>query len=47
MFAASQVGVMVTHDADFLRLGRMTIHTGIAYCSAGALTVEELLDVWY
>ena len=35
---------MVTHDADFLRLhSEGTIHAGIAYCLAGALTVGELL----
>ena len=43
-FAASQGRVMVTQDADFLRLhAEGTIHAGIAYCLAGALTVGELL----
>jgi predicted nuclease of predicted toxin-antitoxin system len=43
-FASSQGRVMVTQDADFLRLhaAGMT-HAGIAYCLAGALTVGELL----
>jgi predicted nuclease of predicted toxin-antitoxin system len=43
-FAASHGRVMVTHDADFLRLhAEGTIHAGIAYCLAGALTVGEML----
>jgi hypothetical protein len=43
-FAASHGRVMVTHDADFLRLhAEGIVHAGIAYCLAGALTVGELL----
>src|SRR5260370_14609748 len=43
-FAASHGRVMVTHDADFLRLHSAgTIHSGISYCVAGALPVGELL----
>ena len=43
-FATSHGRVMVTHDADFLRLHAAgTSHAGIAYCLVGALTVGELL----
>ena len=43
-FAASHGRVLVTHDADFLRLhAEGTIHAGIAYCLVGALTAGELL----
>jgi predicted nuclease of predicted toxin-antitoxin system len=43
-FASSHGRVMVTHDADFLRLhAQGTIHAGIAFCQVGALTVGELL----
>src|SRR5216684_4516961 len=43
-FAVSHGRVMVTHDADFLRLhAEGTTHAGIAYCLVGALTVGELL----
>jgi len=43
-FAASHSRVMVTHDADFLRLhAEGTLHAGIAYCLVGALTAGELL----
>ena len=43
-FAASHGRVMVTHDADFLRLhGKGTAHAGIAYCVVGSLTVGEVL----
>ncbi len=47
-FAAAHGRVVVTHDADFLRLhAEGTVHTGIAYCFVGALTVGELLGVWF
>jgi predicted nuclease of predicted toxin-antitoxin system len=43
-FAASHGRVMVTHDADFLRLhAEGSTHAGIAYCLAGSLTTGELL----
>ena len=43
-FAASHGRVMVTQDADFLRLhGIGTVHAGIAYCVVGALTVGGML----
>ncbi len=43
-FASSHGRVMVTQDADFLRLhAKGTIHAGIAYCLVGALTVGEIL----
>jgi len=43
-FAVPHGHVMVTHDADFLRLhAEGTVHAGIAYCFAGALTAGELL----
>jgi hypothetical protein len=43
-FAASGGRVMVTQDADFLRLhAEGTLHAGIADCLVGALTVGEQL----
>ncbi len=43
-FVASQGRVMVTQDADFLRLhAKGTVHAVIAYCIVGALTVGEML----
>ena len=43
-FSASHGRVMVTHDADFLRLhANGTAHAGIAYCVVGAFTAGELL----
>jgi len=47
-FATSHGRVMVTHDADFLRLdAEGTIHAGIAYYLAGSLTVENCFDAWF
>ena len=43
-FAASSGRVLVTHDADFLRLhARGAAHAGIAYCCQGAAPIGELL----
>jgi len=43
-FAVSHGRVMVSHDADFLRLhAEGKVHAGIAYCPLGALTAGELL----
>jgi len=37
-FAAASERVLVTHDADFLRLHAQGVaHTGIAYCRSGEL----------
>jgi predicted nuclease of predicted toxin-antitoxin system len=43
-FAVSSGRVLVTHDADFLRLhAGGTAHSGIAYCRQGAASIGELL----
>lgn len=43
-FAASAGRVLVTHDADFLRLHAEGLaHAGIAYCQQGAVTIGEML----
>jgi hypothetical protein len=43
-YAASAGRVLVTHDADFLRLHSEGLaHAGIAYCQQGALTIGEML----
>lgn len=43
-FAASSGRVLVTHDADFLRLhAEGATHTGIAYCQQGAVPIGEML----
>jgi predicted nuclease of predicted toxin-antitoxin system len=43
-FAASAERILVTHDADFLRLhGEGVVHTGIAYCQQGSLRIGEIL----
>jgi predicted nuclease of predicted toxin-antitoxin system len=43
-FAARSARVLVTHDADFLRLHASgSEHAGIAYCHQGSLTVREIL----
>ena len=37
--------VLITHDADFLRLhARGTPHAGIAYCQKGSRTVGQLVE---
>jgi predicted nuclease of predicted toxin-antitoxin system len=43
-FAASSRRVLVTQDADFLRLHAEGVaHAGIAYCRQGAVPIGELL----
>jgi len=43
-FAASQGRVLITHDADFLRLHQQGYpHTGIAYCRQGDRSIGEIL----
>ena len=43
-FAASSGRVLVTHDADFLRLhADGATHAGIAYCSQGTVSIGEML----
>jgi predicted nuclease of predicted toxin-antitoxin system len=43
-FATSSGRVLVTHDADFLRLhAGGAAHAGIAYCRQGAAPIGELL----
>ena len=43
-FAASAGRVMVTQDADYLRLHRQGVaHAGIAYCPQASLTIGEML----
>jgi predicted nuclease of predicted toxin-antitoxin system len=43
-FAFHEGRVIVTHDADFLRLASQGVfHAGIAYCHFGARTVGEML----
>ena len=43
-FARESGRVLVTHDADFLRLNASGIsHSGIAYCRQGSLTIGEML----
>ena len=43
-FATRSGRVLVTHDADFLRLHSAgSVHAGIAYCHQGSLTVREIL----
>jgi hypothetical protein len=43
-FAASAGRVMVTQDADYLRLQYQGVaHAGIAYCPQGSLSIGEML----
>jgi predicted nuclease of predicted toxin-antitoxin system len=43
-FAREQRRVIVTHDADFLRLANQgSEHCGIAYCRKGALSTGEII----
>jgi len=43
-FARSEQRVIVTHDADFLRIAsRTSDHSGIAYCHATARGVGEII----
>ena len=43
-FALSEGRVIVTHDADFLRLHRQSAaHAGIAYCHQGLRSVGDLI----
>lgn len=43
-FARGERRVVVTHDADFLRLSAQgTAHAGVAYCHFGSRTVGEML----
>jgi Domain of unknown function (DUF5615) len=43
-YAQKEGCVLVTHDADFLRLhGRDVPHAGIAYCHRGARTPGEII----
>jgi predicted nuclease of predicted toxin-antitoxin system len=44
LFAASSGRVLVTHDADFLRLHvRGVAHAGIVYCQQGTVGIGEML----
>ena len=37
--------VIVTHDADFLRLHRQQVdHAGIAYCAPGSRTIGQIVE---
>lgn len=43
-FAFSQLRVLVTHDADFLRLHNQGVkHAGIAYCHQRSRSIGEIL----
>ena len=43
-FAKRESRVMVTHDADFLRLASETQdHPGVAYCASGSRTVGQVI----
>jgi predicted nuclease of predicted toxin-antitoxin system len=43
-FASEEGRVLVTQDADFLRLHRAGVsHAGIAYCRQGSLAIGEML----
>lgn len=43
-FATSARRVLVTHDADYLRLdSEGVVHAGIAYCHPGALSIGEMV----
>src|SRR5438445_350023 len=43
-FAGSAGRVLVTHDADYLRLdSEGAIHAGIAYCQPGVLSIGEMV----
>lgn len=43
-FASGSGRVLVTQDADFLRLHRAGVpHAGIAYCHQGSLTMGKML----
>jgi len=44
-FALSEGRVLVTHDADFLRLhAEQTEHAGMCYCHPQARTLGEIID---
>jgi predicted nuclease of predicted toxin-antitoxin system len=43
-FAKRESRVIVTHDADFLRLARDTEdHPGVAFCASGSRTVGQMV----
>lgn len=44
-YAAQSMRVIVTHDADFLRLHAQGVrHAGIAYCRMGSRTIGQLIE---
>ncbi len=44
LFARQQQRIIVTHDADFLRLhGQGCVHAGIVYCAPQCRTVSEIV----
>ncbi|MCY3019069.1 MAG: DUF5615 family PIN-like protein [Planctomycetota bacterium] len=43
-FAIRHDRVLVTHDADFLRLARrQPLHSGVAYCAMSARSIGEII----
>jgi predicted nuclease of predicted toxin-antitoxin system len=45
-YARREGRVIVTHDADFLRLAKAdSDHPGVAYCHQQARTIGELIDM--
>jgi len=44
-FARGENRMLVTQDADFLRMHRDGLkHTGIAYCSQGSKSIGEMIE---
>lgn len=42
-FARAENRVVVTHDADFLRLADTVVHRGIAYCAASSRSIGQII----
>jgi predicted nuclease of predicted toxin-antitoxin system len=42
-YALQERRVIVTHDADFLRLASQSPHPGIAYCASGTRSLGDLI----
>jgi len=50
-YALAENRVLVTHDADFLRLNAASVpHAGIAYCHSGSRSIgdiiRKLVEIW-
>lgn len=45
-FAQREGRILVTHDADFLKIAqRTTHHAGVAFCASGSRTVGQIIEM--